>query len=204
MMIRATSLHTIGRPHVPDFADPLGLMSHCHRKIEGYLKGMMAAGEMLRGGRGRDVDEAFRLIDAARQHFTARGPKHTQDEETSLFPRLREHGGGEAEDALSALAELEGEHRAAERVHAGFDSLIDRLPHDGSAPAEDLDRYAELVAALESIYRPHILVEDEIVFPVAARVIPTGVLAMIGREMRERRRDIFRGTVNIAMVTVRH
>lgn len=199
-MSRAGAIHAIGQRHVPDFADPLGLMSHCHRKIEGYLRGIVAAGEMLRGGRDADLIEAFGLIDAACEHFALRGVKHTEDEEVSLFPRLREYGGGEAEEALAALSELEAGHRSAERVHAEFDALVGRLPRDGSAAAAaDLRRYAELAGALSELYGPHIRVEDEFVFPLSARVLPASALSAIGEEMRERRRDILPGLVRHAM-----
>ena len=198
-MLRSGAIHTIGQPHVPNFADPLGLMAHCHRKIETYLKGLLIAGDVLRGGTDKAA-EAFRLIDAAREHFAVRGPKHTEDEEVSLFPRLREHGGAEAEEALSAVAELEAQHRAAEQTHAEFDSLVGRLPRDGSAGAGDINRYAELAAALSDLYRPHIRVEDELVFPAAARVIPPSVLAVIGGEMRARRRDILRNVAGVTAV----
>lgn len=192
-MLRTGALYAIGQPHLPNFADPLGLMSHCHRKIEGYLRGLVFAVEMLRGGRLDEVSEAFRLVDAAGEHFRVRGPKHTEDEEVSLFPRMREYGGKEAEEALSALSGLESQHRSAEQAHAEFDALIARLPRDGSARAEDLDRFAEMAAALADLYRPHIRLEDELVFPVAAKVLPRHVLTLIGEEMKERRRDILRG-----------
>lgn len=122
-MLRARAVHAIGQPHAPDFSDPLGLMRHCHRKIEGYLGGLVIAGEMLRRGGAAEVAEAFRMVDAAVdvEHFRVRGPKHTEDEEVSLFPRLREHGGREAVEALSAAAELEAQHRTAELAHAEFD-----------------------------------------------------------------------------------
>jgi hypothetical protein len=58
-----------------------------------------------------------------------------------------------------------------------------------------LRRYAELAAALGDLYRPHIRVEDELIFPVEARILPPSELAVIGEEMRERRRDILRGCV---------
>jgi hemerythrin-like domain-containing protein len=202
-MLKRDSLLTIGQPHVPDFSDPLGLMRHCHRKIEGFMKGLAAAGEVLRGERGGDPVGAFILIDSAREHFAVRGPKHTEDEEVSLFPRLREHGGGEAADALAALSELEAEHRSAEAVHAEFDELVVGLPRDGSAETEELDRFAELVALLGDLYRPHISIEDEIVFPAAARVIPPHVLAGIGREMRERRRELLAGAAGVVTLAAR-
>lgn len=200
MMLRTGAVYAIGQPHVPNFADPLGLMSHCHRKIEGYLRGIIYAGEVLSSGRGAGVSEAFHFIDAASEHFALRGTKHTEDEEVSLFPRMREYGGKEAEEALSALSGLESQHRSAQQAHAELDALIDQLPRDGSARAEDLNRYAEMAAALADLYRPHIRLEDELIFPVAARVLPSPVLTLTGEEMRERRRDILRGVADAAAV----
>jgi hemerythrin-like domain-containing protein len=189
-MFRAGALYTMGQPHVPNFADPLGLMSHCHRKIEGYLAGLATSGEKLLGGSTEERAEGFRLIDAAREHFAVRGSKHTEDEEISLFPRLREYGGHEAEDALKALAALETEHRVAEGVHSEFDELIERLARDGSATMKEIDLFNELVTELTDLYRPHIRIEDEIIFPTASRVMPSDVLLLIGEEMRARRREL--------------
>lgn len=189
-MFRAGTLYRMGQPHVPNFADPLGLMSHCHRKIEDYLAGLAASGEKLLQGSTEERAEGFRIIDAAREHFAVRGPKHTEDEEISLFPRLREYGGHEAGEALAALAALETEHRVAEGVHSEFDELIERLPRDGSAAVEEIYLFNELVTELADLYRPHIRVEDEIIFPTAARVIPSDTLLVIGEEMRARRREL--------------
>jgi hemerythrin-like domain-containing protein len=120
------------------------------------------------------------------------GVKHTQDEEISLFPRLREHGGAEAEDALSAAAELEIQHRVAERLHAELDTLAERILRDGACEAETVDRFNEIVSILAAIYRPHIRVENAIVFPVATRVLPADVIQVIGNEMRARRQGILK------------
>jgi hemerythrin-like domain-containing protein len=192
-MLREVALHTIGQPGVPNFADPLGLMSHCHRKIEEYLVGLIASGQILLGGCASERAGAFQVIDAAREHFAMRGPKHTEDEEVSLFPRLREYGGHAAEDALAALASLETEHRVAEGVHAEFDELVEWLPRDGSAGVKEIYLFNELVTELADLYRPHIRVEDEIVFPTAARVIPSHALSIIGQEMKARRRELLKG-----------
>ena len=192
-MLRQVTLHTIGQPSVPNFADPLGLMSHCHRKIEGYLSGLAASGEILLKGRAAELAGAFQVIDAAREHFAVRGQKHTEDEEVSLFPRLREYGGHEAGEALAALAALETEHRVAEGTHLEFDELVERLPRDGSAGVKEIYLFNELVAELAGLYRPHIRVEDEIIFPTAARVIPSDALTIVGQEMLARRRELLTG-----------
>ena len=123
-------------------------------------------------------------------HFATPGVKHTEDEDVSLFPRLRERGGTAGQDALAAMAELESQHRTAEQLHAEFDELVGCLPRDGSADAKELDRFNELVTELTTLYRPHILLENNFVFPVAARVLPASEIQALGEEMRARRKDI--------------
>jgi hemerythrin-like domain-containing protein len=88
------------------------------------------------------------------------------------------------------MQELESQHRTAEQLHLEFDNLIARLPRDGSADSHDLDSFNELTTELTSFYRPHIELENNLVFPVAQRVLSPAEIHAIGQEMRERRRDI--------------
>jgi hemerythrin-like domain-containing protein len=191
-MIQTGKLHLIGRPYIPNFSDPLGLLVHCHTRIDGHLRALEHAGEVLRRPGAEQLPAAFDQIALACAHFAVPGVKHTQDEEISLFPRLREHGGAEAEDALSAAAELEIQHRVAERLHAELDALAERILRDGACEAETVDRFLEIVSILAAIYRPHIRVENSIVFPIAARVLDAGVIQTIGNEMRARRQGILK------------
>ena len=192
-MTRMGTLHLIGQPHIPNFADPLGLLVHCHTRIEGHLRALEQACEILRQPDAKQLPAAFDLIDLACAHFAVPGVKHTEDEEVSLFPRLREYGGTEAEDALAAADELEIQHRVAERLHAELDALAERIPRDASAVAEQqADRLSEIVSILAALYRPHIRVENAIVFPVAARVLSARVVQTIGVEMRARRQGILK------------
>ena len=180
----------INQPHTPDFANPLGLLVHCHQRIEQQLQALARAGEVLRSGHAPSQANAFAAIDAACRHFAIAGVKHTEDEEISLFPRLRERGGPAGEDATAAMAELESQHRTAEEMHQQFDEFVLTLPRDGSADARELDCFSELAAELESFYRPHILMENNVVFPIAGRVLPASEIQALGKEMWGRRRDI--------------
>jgi hypothetical protein len=45
-MFSSTGLLTINRPHIPDFTKPLGLLAHCHERIEGHLRALERAAEM--------------------------------------------------------------------------------------------------------------------------------------------------------------
>jgi len=189
-MVTISRVLTINQPHIPDFTNPLGLLVHCHERIEAQLSALERAAEILRAGDTRSLSKVFAAVDTACAHFATAGVKHTQDEDVSLFPRLRERGGTAGQDALAAMAELESQHRTAEQFHAEFDQLVGCLPRDGSADAKELDRFNELVTELTTLYRPHILLENNLVFPVAARVLPASEIQALGEEMRTRRKDI--------------
>jgi hemerythrin-like domain-containing protein len=189
-MASTINLLTINQPHIPDFTDPLRLLVHCHEKIETQLSALERAAEIIRAGDRRSLARVFGAIDGAIAHFAVPGVKHTEDEEISLFPRLREHGGSAGEEAIAAMAELESQHRSAEKLHSELDAFVATLPRDGSADSRELDCFGGLVASLCTLYRPHIVLENNVVFPVAARVLPAGEVQALGEEMRARRRDI--------------
>lgn len=189
-MVGISNMLTINQATVPDFTNPLGLLVHCHDRIEKQLSALERACDILMAGDTASLTIAFGAVDVARAHFAFAGIKHTEDEEVSLFPRLRERGGSAGLDALAAMTELAAQHRTAEKLHARFDQLVDRLPRDGSADEKVLDQFGEVVAELTRLYRPHMLLENNLVFPVAARVLPADEIHALGEEMRERRRDI--------------
>src|ERR1700694_2567703 len=88
-----------------DFTDPLGLLSDCHRRIEHFLAVLIRLCDKAQGG---PLDaEREDLLKKALAYFRNAAPKHTADEEHSLFPRLRASAASEA--PLARLAELEFE-----------------------------------------------------------------------------------------------
>ena len=185
------NMFNINQPYIPDFTNPLGLLVHCHERIEVQLETLERAAEVLRSGDSRSLSRVFGAIDAAGKHFATAGVKHTEDEDISLFPRLCEKGGAAGEDALAAMAELQTQHRTAEQLHSQFDAFVTTLPRDGSADRRELDCFSDLVAELTALYRPHIQLENTLVFPVAARVLPASEIQALGEEMRARRKELF-------------
>jgi len=189
-MASTSNMLSINQPHIPDYTDPLRLLVHCHERIETQLSSLERAAEILRVGDRRSLTIVFAAIDGAVAHFAVPGIKHTEDEEVSLFPRLRQHGGPAGTDVIAAMAELESQHRSAEELHSEFDAFVVTLPRDGSADARELDCFGGLVASLTTLYRPHITLENNVVFPAAARILPAGEIQALGEEMRARRKDI--------------
>ncbi len=165
-------------------ADPLGLLSDCHRRVEMFMGVLKAAaaldGRQLNGDEKRSLDNALR-------YFREAAPKHTADEEESLFPRMRQTGSAEAQIALDELARLEADHRWADPLHARVDELGQKWLAAGSLRPADTTAFNEAVAQLAAMYTRHIEVEEKVVFPAASHCLPKDEQHRIGLEMTARR-----------------
>jgi hemerythrin-like domain-containing protein len=175
----------IGRRPDHGYQEPFGLLSDCHRRIESFLEALMLIAAEAKGGPLSGSRRAE--LEAALAYFAAAAPKHTADEEESLFPRLRQSGEPAALKALQTLERLEGDHQDAERHHDAVDALGRRWLADGSLSSRDADALRDHLAALQAIYREHIAIEDRDLFPAAARVLSAADVSAIGREMAARR-----------------
>ncbi len=166
------------------FADPLGLLTDCHRRIERFLGVLVRVA--ARAGGPLEVEERSALETALR-YFREAAPKHTADEEESLFPRLRARHDGATEPLLARVEALEREHVRAGQIHGEVDRLGQAWLERGALSENEAARLRDLLAELEQIYRGHIAVEDEHVFPAAAQLLASDERRAIGREMAARR-----------------
>jgi hemerythrin-like domain-containing protein len=174
--------------HGPDhgFGEPLGLLSDCHRRIEHFLEVLRViaadvAGGPLSASQREQVERSLAYFDNA-------APRHTADEEESLFPRLKQSGDPAASRVCETLARLERDHAIADEHHRAVGDLVRRWLTVGVLPAGDASALGSRLAALAEIYRAHIATEDEEVFPAAARLLSPEQLREIGGEMAARRR----------------
>src|SRR5215472_2626229 len=102
------------------FSEPTGLLSDCHRRIEMFLRLLVQISAMVDAPLSADSRSA---LEASFRYFREAAPKHTADEEESLFPRLRRMRHPELEAAIQILEPLEQEHRRADGLHADVDRL---------------------------------------------------------------------------------
>jgi hemerythrin-like domain-containing protein len=170
---------TIGAPREHGFDEPLGILSDCHRRVEKFLSvlAILAAKPAP-----HQLDEGERAaLCRALDYFRKSAPKHTADEEESLFPRLRTAG------AAAELERLEEDHRDAAPRHQQVETIGRRWLECMLLPDADRDLFADAVGALNELYREHIALEEREVFPLAQRVLTPSELAEVGREMAERR-----------------
>ncbi len=164
------------------FSDPTGLMSDCHRRIEAFLGVLVKAAEI-----GKLDEPGLSSLRRALDYFRDAAPKHTADEEDSVFPRLRQSNAPGLAEALALADALSTEHAQADRLHRQVDELGRRWLAEGSLASEDLGRFGRLVSELQRIYTSHIAAEDQRLFPIARSVLDGEAAVAIGREMAARR-----------------
>jgi hemerythrin-like domain-containing protein len=169
---------------VHSFADPTGLLSDCHRRVEMFLGALRAVAEVIDQPA---AEETRRSLESALRYFREAAPKHTADEEESVFPRLRKISNPEIGAALTKMEELEQEHRWAAPLHAQVQRVGEQYLSTGRVTVPDIEVFRSSVAALAAMYAHHIDTEEELVFPVAARVLPETEKAAIAHEMARRR-----------------
>jgi hemerythrin-like domain-containing protein len=172
-----------GKSH--SFSEPTGLLSDCHRRIEMFLGSL----ERVAVSTDRPLNsESQQALEAALRYFREAAPKHTADEEESLFPRLRQMHHPELQAAIRRLEPLEQDHRRADGLHAEVDRLGRVCLERGVLSAEESGRFRQAIVELMDIYREHIRIEDEDVFPVAGKMLTAADKAAIAGEMAARRR----------------
>ena len=164
------------------FDDPIGMLKDCHRRIERFL-GVQY--QVCRRAQGQALnDEERQAVEHALHYFTQSGPRHNEDEEQSVFPRLRaSHSAAPLED----VQRLEAEHHEAAAYHDEVALLYSKWIADGNLSARDQSLLLHRTEQLQQLYAEHIRIEEEIVFPRAAALFSQQVLGEIGDEFKARR-----------------
>jgi hemerythrin-like domain-containing protein len=164
------------------FDDPIGMLKDCHRRIERFL-GILCQVARQAQGRGLNADER-RAVEAALRYFDESGPRHNLDEEDSLFPRLRAM---KAAEVLEKVKRLETEHGEAGVLHREAGQLYSKWMVERGLSADKGMRLQTIAEELQRLYREHIHIEEDVVFPVAAKLLDRDAVAAMGSEFRIRR-----------------
>src|SRR5579872_2852638 len=147
------------------FANPIGLLSDCHRRIERFLQALLTVTTDVKGG---SLDAAHRqALDVAPKYFRHAAPNHTADEEDDLFPMLRQMERLRVTGILAHLDRLEDEHESAAAWHREVEEIGERWLQQDRLTGEDAALLKTLLTSLSDMYRSHIAVEDQEVFPIA-------------------------------------
>jgi len=121
------------------------------------------------------------------RYFEEAEPKHTADEEESLFPRLRASRHPRAVEALAIVRTLTEEHASSREQHGQVHALVRRWLAVGRLSNAAAQELATRLDDLAMLYHRHIPLEDDTLIPLARVVLRPDEIAACGGEMAARR-----------------
>lgn len=157
------------------FDQPFEMLLACHDRVQRSLALLLRLQAHLaeHGADGPARDAARDVL----RYFDLAGPKHHEDEETHVLPRLSAAGQADLADRLAA------EHAEMARQWAALRLSLQAVTV-GSLGT--LDEAA--CRDYERLYTAHMAVEEAQAFPVAAQGVAVPALVAMGAEMAARRR----------------
>jgi len=146
---------------------------------------MMSVAAREKGGPLTEEHRA--ALETSLRYFREAAPKHTADEEESLFPRLRRLDPAGVQAILTRIDSLEQDHECARTAHDEVERLGQTWLSSGRLSPHEASRLSTVLDQLVRLYRRHIAIEDTEVFPFAASVLPPSDRESVGAEMAARR-----------------
>jgi len=170
------------------FDEPLELWLACHERVQRFCNLLGRLWEHVEK-HGSDA-EAAESATSIRRYFNEAAPRHHEDEEIDLFPRLLAQldeqatttDEDEAAQVRAAISALTAEHRANEVLWSALDAALAQIAR-GEAAALD----ASKVEAFGRTYRRHIEVEESVVMPAMQRHFSATDWNDVGAAMAKRR-----------------
>jgi hemerythrin-like domain-containing protein len=165
--------------------DPLQILTDCHRRIEHFLQVLRL---VVIPTHEKDVTpEQAWALKWSLQYFREAAPRHTADEEQSLFPRLRVSAALEATEVSEMLDALEADHVRMEQLQHQIDAAGVQWLRSGHATRFQRTQMYVWLEELRDLYQRHINLEETEIVPLAARTLNAGQIRSITNEIRTRR-----------------
>ncbi len=167
------------------FANALHLWLACHDRFERVI----ALIERLADHVDRHGPDAAAGITAreVRRFFEEAMPRHHADEEQDLFPRVLQRArqarrNGESATAARAIERLGADHGAIDALWRGMRELLGAIELEQARPPD-----RALIKRFVDAQIEHHRVEDQIICPLAQRVLTPSDLDALGGSLAARR-----------------
>jgi hemerythrin-like domain-containing protein len=160
------------------FDAPFEMLTSCHGRVERTLQLLERLAEHL-AQHGADAQARDAASDVLR-YFDIAAPQHHEDEQRHVLPVLRTLGHAALADRVHA------EHAQMAIAWAALRAQLEAVQAGDGAGAlapqvhHDWREFARL-------YRAHMALEDDSVFPAARAALDAGALRAMGDEMARRR-----------------
>jgi len=164
----------------PKTEDAVDLLTGCHDRIRHFT----GVAVKLAHAQGAAPQEIVQAAAGVHRYYSVSLPLHEADEEETLRPRLGTVADEKVRHALMAMSDQ----------HMAIDELLERLlplllmvqnnPEALSAAGAEMCAIAK---ALDEMFRAHLQMEEEAIFPAIRAQLPDATQAEILHEMQGRR-----------------
>jgi iron-sulfur cluster repair protein YtfE (RIC family) len=172
----------IGTGKRPTSDEPVEELLACHQRIRDMIALALRLGRAAGLPAALPADDVAAAAARVRRYFVEALPRHVEDEEQSLLPRLRGRSG--ALDA--ALTAMHDQHGAQGRLEQALIAVCAELAGDPSRHAARAAALVDAATALDAAYAEHLAGEERVVFPALAG-LPDAERRAVRAEMRARR-----------------
>jgi len=161
--------------------DPVAMLVACHERIRTHLQ---IAARLLNSGSPlpAEISEAASRLS---RYFGRALPLHIQDEDELLVPALS--GVRLSPDETRTLLTMQEEHRLIEPVVEQALSYWQELASDPHTLSQSREALSLLTLRLSSLLPPHLLAEEQSLFPLLRAYLPIDAQVELALAMRARR-----------------
>ncbi len=164
------------------FEDAVDILLSCHQRIRHFT----GVAVKLAHAQGATFEEIVQAAAAVHRYYSVSLPLHEADEEQTLRPRLDVLRDDKVHHALLAMSDQ----------HQAIDDLLERLlpllimvksnPESLHAAGGEM---CTITKALDEMFRAHLQMEEEVIFPAIRQTLPEVTQEEMLREMQQRRKQ---------------
>ena len=166
--------------------DPLQHILACHEQIERRLVTLQNAAMMVGYSDGAMLQDAAAALAYEVEVLQAIDTLHTEDEEASLFPRLRANLRDDVSVLEPLMLSLELQHQNEQVAFTRLRVAVKAIVASGAQPSDQASSCEDLVRELAGVCGPHMALENDSLLPLARKALTPADLTAITQEMRQR------------------
>ena len=163
------------------FDQPVEMWLACHERVQRFAALLSRLADHL-SSEGPDEDAQVTAV-SIRRYFNEAAPRHHEDEEVDMFPRLRERLDREHDrTVLDVLEQVEADHLDLAGLWRRLDEILAEVSRGKRVLLEQplIDRFA-------TMYHHHIDAEERVLLPALKKALSRSDWQAVGRAMAERR-----------------
>ena len=160
--------------------DAVDLLTGCHDRIRHFT----GVAVKLAHAQGAAPDEIRQAAAGVHRYYTVSLPLHEADEEETLRPRMEAMPDGKLRHALLAMGD---QHMAIDELLEGLFPLLVMVRNNPDALAAAGAEMCAITKALDEMFRAHLQMEEEVIFPAIRGGLADTTQAEMLREMQDRR-----------------